>query len=71
MSPEPHATAAHPAVKLPMEITYGGYEQMLRCENVIYDALTLGRGLCYWGSSNVTNRHHAVRTSLTDSARYI
>lgn len=44
---------------------------MLRCENVIYDALTLGRGLCYWGSSNVTNRHHAVRTSLTDSARYI
>lgn len=45
--------------------------EVMRCENVMYDALTLDRGLCYCGSSNVTNRHHAARTSLTDSARYI
>lgn len=66
-----HATAAHPAVKLTIEMTHRGYEQMLRCENVLDDALTLDRGFCYCGGSNVTNRHHVARTSLTDSARCI
>lgn len=44
---------------------------MPRCANVLYGALTLDRGFCYPGSSNVTNRHHVARTFLTDSARCI
>lgn len=66
-----HATAAHPVVKLPIEITHRSYEQTLKCGNVLYDALTLDRGFCYRGGSTATNRHRVARTSLTDPARCI